>query len=313
MSSKRVIVNEDGSVELPKSADGPKFLELVWDGRVVTTSGYKIPNSFINRCQDALKSHSSIVNVISTEAVEGIEGPGFPLSVPSLFDPRINKIPPIWGDDDFGRLGDEKGTVISISSEIELFLKSSNINWADSRDYESKLYNKMAGRAISDSLLEDFAAKLNKRVTNEIMECAYHEGETSYKEIIRKRSEGESWRSNPYENIIRSYGMGAKVMVHPQALELIVDSKNLGQWKLESTSENVSLCLNWDMPKQSNDTVEVVVGNFSQFMMILKPIKLTLEYFESNWKIRAETQALCGLWSAVSLGFAKARIKLQGK
>ena len=315
MSSKRVIINEDGSVELPKSTDGPRCLELVWDGQVVTTPEDKIPSSFINRCQDTLKLYSPVINVISTEAVEGIEGSGFPLSVPSIFNPYVARISQILGDD-IGGLGSQRGTIISAGTKLELFLKEPDMNWGKSSDYEDKLIKKTAGRAIAGPLLEEFAAKLNNSVTNTIMDYVYSITDSSLDEIIRKNSRGEyiwsRWINVP-TNRIRSYGIGTKVMLHPQALDFIPAKKNVGSWTWENSLKNIPLCLNWDMPEPSDSVIEVLVGDFSQFMMVLKPIKLTLEYSENRWKLKAETQALCGIWSSVSLGFTKAKIELKDK
>lgn len=318
MSSNQIIVNEDGSVELPKSAGDSKCLELVWDGQLVTASKGKIPSRFINGCQDTLKSHSSIVNVISTEAVEGIEGLGFPIRVPSLFDPYVSKIPPMWGDN-IGGLGSLRGTVILIGSQLDLLLKELVMNWGESGDYEvnlieGKLIEKIAGKAISGPLLEDFAAKLNKDITSTIMDYGYFYEDSSLDEVIGKNSRGEyrlgRW-SNPFGNRIRSYGVGTKIMLNPQALGFVPAKKNAESWTWENALGNIPLCLNWDMPEPSDGIVEVLVGDFSQFMMVLKPIKLTLEYSGNLWTIKAETQALCGLWSAVSPSFAKAKVELQ--
>lgn len=309
MNTKRVIINEDGNIELSKMTDEQRYLELLWDGQVVSTSKEdEIPSSFIDKCQDTLESHSSIINVISTEAVEDSEGSSLTFGIPALLDPRTSSIPSTWGGE-HRRLD----TPADISVELDMLLPKSVMHQNESRDYERKLCEKIAGNAIAGPLLEDFAARLNKEVTIKIMNYAYPAEESSFTEIIRKRSAGEYGNNNPAKNHFRSYGMGTKIMLHPLALDFIPAIKSVGGWVHQSTLENIPLYLNWDMPVPSTDSAKVLIGDFSEFMVVLKPIKLTLKYSKNCLKIKAQTQVLCGFWSSVSLGFARAKIKVNGE
>jgi len=305
MTSKRIIINEDGGVELPKQTDAPSHLELIWDGRAVTSIKDRVPESFLDKCQDTLKSHSPIVNVISTELAEDIEKLDSHFKLPALWDPRTGERPKKWSDN-FNGVGD----VITTSLELEMVLPRLDKNLGDPRGYE-KLYEKIVGRAITSSLLEDFAAKLNKDVKSKIMEYAYPAENVNFSEIIRKRSAGEYSQSNPHKSNLRSYGTGTKIMLHPLALELIPGIRSVEGGAQEASLGNIPLCLNWDMPVPSDDTAEVLIGNFSEFIIVLEPIKLFLKNLGNSWKLKAETQALCGLWSLVSLGFAKAKIEVK--
>jgi len=308
MTSKQINelqFSENGSVELPKQTDVPSHLELIWDGQRVTSSKDEVSSNFLDKCQDTLKSHSSIVNVISGEVVEAIEKVASPIKLPALCDPYVDKTTQMWDD-----LTTPRTIVISESSQIELSLQTSKINWKNLDYNEVKLWENILVRTITGPLLEDLASKLNKRVTSAIMEQAYPvEGAASFAEIIRKRSEGKYWFSNQYENRVRSYGIGTKIMLHPLALDFVPAIRNTEGGMPETALGNIPLCLNWDMPVPSDDTAEILIGNFLDFMMLLKPIKLVLEDSGNGSNIQAKIEGLCGLWSTASLGFAKVKIK----
>lgn len=308
MTSKPEFFAEDGSVELPESTDDTKCFELVWDGRKITT--YEdAPIDFIYKCQNTLKSHSPVINVISTETIEGITEPGFPIIVPSISDRySTTKIPQMWGDGIY-----TTGEVDLILAELDMLVENVDIHSQGTTHYVKRLFEKIGGMSISGPLLEDFAAILNKRLTIALLKRAYTTNETSFYDAIKKYSEAKYSRNDRNHYDHRTYGLGAKVMLHPQSLALVPDIKNWGFSQEKSKPDNTKVCLNWDMPAPSHGMVEILIGNFSEFMSVLKPIQITIECRKESTVrryIKAETQTLNGIWSDVSLGFVNAKIRL---
>lgn len=91
IKSRQVIISKYESIELQKISDKTRCLELLWDDRIVTTPREDVPSSLIYRHQDTLEAHSSVVNVISTEAVEGIEELGFSIRIRLLLITMLAK------------------------------------------------------------------------------------------------------------------------------------------------------------------------------------------------------------------------------
>jgi len=292
---------EDGSVKLLQPEKSSKNFSLLWDGHTVRSPYVSLSSSLTQACQATLNSHAPLANVIPIELVEDIKENGFPLRVPSIYDPYTDRKDPMWGEN-FRRTG----VFLSVEAGIELQLNEPWMPKKDPTDLEIKLCEKIAQRAVAGPLIGDLAAKLNRRATEEILRFISSVGKVDFDQAFREHS--ERLRGGFARNI-RSYRNNVKAMFHPEALGLISAPKFVGQKAWENASEKAPICLNWDMPEPSESTVEVLVGDFSQLMLVLKPIEIAWEGSDGLWEINARTQALCGIWSAVSPSIIKATVE----
>ncbi len=302
MTQNQHVFLDEGTINLPSSDDSPISFQLLWDGCSVTWSDFGFPAHFTKACQETLKSHVSLTKVVSTELIDDIEKSGFS-KIPSVRDPYTSgHKSPMWGD----RINSTSFLVWE-KSKVELSLQE---NWHVSNPTEEdiKLCEKMAVKTIAKPLLGDLAAKLNKQVTEGILRFVNSVGNLGIDEIFRQNSEGNHDR---FRGTSRSYRTEAKAMFHPGALRLIPAPKFVGREAWENASEQAPLCLNWDMPEPAANSAEVLVGDFSQLMLILKPIEITLTGGLRLWELEAETEALCGIWSAVSPSLVRATVPVQ--
>lgn len=305
----------------------PSILEKIKNRREGYSPDQSLPTHLIAECQDTLESNSPVMNVITTEIEPNLDtqSPGFPITVSTVVDRASTMIPPMWGWD----IVQKSGSINSICSELDILVESEEEKKKTRYPayyYGTTLYNTRTGfltpgyhkdvldRIIAGPLLTDLASKLNNYLTIEIMGKANLALDTNFYDILEKYNKGEYSRANRSKHFGRTYGSGAKIMFHPHVLKIAPDIKQWGIWQSGTNPKNSPFCLNWDMPEPSGDVAEILVGNFSDFMAILKPILIRLEYHESfktRRSIKAEVEVLSGFWSDVSTGLVKAKVACQ--
>ena len=286
----------DGRMVLPESYDAHLKFDLHWDCHTTTSHDSSIPHGFLETC-----ANSMVASLPVAESMTVVFEPGLASNelqhVPDLAKDKFSNGPLSGGY--HGRRVDS----IREESHLSLVVKEAEQELNDS---EHHLATTTASKSVINHLLRGLAAQLNAQATQSIMKYAMAVSENHLDDVIRKCG-SSSYQSQMRFNAVFNHNV--KVMAHPEVCKLIASMENHPH-HLDRTNTGIEVIGNWSMPPPGGVGPEVLVGDFSQALLLLSPIEITISLTQVGWEFKATTLAGCGIWSLGGGSIVKARLPI---
>ena len=304
-TSNPVFINNDAifpgeeRIILPtKEDESPMELVLDWNHHSTDTSSGNLHKTFLGACAASLKKQfpfSELATIIIKKYAHSAEPAKF---VPNLVDENA------WPEPLIG--GHSKGRY-SFMQEKKYMQVAVKDNHEDLNDADLRLAESTVWHGISKHLLGRVAADLNAYAIKTVLQHSTAIVDNEIDDVVRKSVSGYDQFKSSSDSPLNH---NVKIMTHPENLREIINESMSDSSGTARTATGVEVLPNWDMPIPSTNSYEILVGDFSQVLLRLFPIRIKISSADVGWNLEASTQIGCGIWSLVKGNIVKAELPL---